>query len=150
MNQLRLSDEELAALAADLESDRIERKQSLAGDAPTKIREAICAFANDLPRHGLDRPGVVLVGLNDPGHELAAANRLEPNSELASSARVVGHAKKARTRIRLVQPQCSLGNLECEMAPSIPPHSTPTRGQASATTHAAHAALLAVHTRLPW
>lgn len=54
---------ELENLARDLESDLVERKETLMGDAPTKIREAICAFANDLPDH--QRPGVVFVGLRD-------------------------------------------------------------------------------------
>ncbi len=65
MKQLRLSDPELAAIAADIESDRVERKERLTGETATKIREAICAFANDLPGH--NRPGVVFVGLDDPG-----------------------------------------------------------------------------------
>ena len=49
----------------DVESELVERKQSLRGDAPTGIREAVCAFANDLP----DRrsPGVVFVGADDAG-----------------------------------------------------------------------------------
>ncbi|MEO6596841.1 MAG: ATP-binding protein [Planctomycetota bacterium] len=49
----------------DLESDCVERKESLSGDAPSKVREAICAFANDLPDHG--RPGSVFVGVHDNG-----------------------------------------------------------------------------------
>lgn len=49
----------------DLESDRVERKQSFSGDVPDKVRQAICAFANDLPGHGV--PGVVLVGVHDDG-----------------------------------------------------------------------------------
>lgn len=62
---MRLSDDELAALAADLESDRVERKESFKGDAPEKIRQAVCAFANDLPGH--QRAGVVFVGIGDDG-----------------------------------------------------------------------------------
>ena len=58
-----MNDQELGALLADQESDRVERKESLA-DA-NRIREAICAFANDLPGHG--RPGVVFVGAKDDG-----------------------------------------------------------------------------------
>lgn len=57
-----MKDEELIELVTGLESDRVERKESLVAD---KIREAICAFANDLPNSGL--PGVVAVGLNDTG-----------------------------------------------------------------------------------
>lgn len=59
------TDAELEAMLADLESDRVERKQSLKGDAPTTVREAVCAFANDLPGHGA--PGVVFVGARDDG-----------------------------------------------------------------------------------
>ena len=65
MKPISLSDDELDALAADLESDRAERKESLLGDARGKSREAVCAFANDLPGHG--EPGVLFVGLRDDG-----------------------------------------------------------------------------------
>lgn len=71
MKQLRLSDDELSALAADIESERAERAERLTGDVPNKIREAICAFANDLPGHG--RPGVVLIGLDDAGNPAGLA-----------------------------------------------------------------------------
>lgn len=54
---------ELEGLLEDLESDRVERKQSISD--PDKIRQAICAFANDLPNHG--RPGVLFIGVNDDG-----------------------------------------------------------------------------------
>jgi ATP-dependent DNA helicase RecG len=56
-----LSDAELARLYLDQETDRVERKASLADGK--RIKEAICAFSNDYPRHGL--PGVVFVGQND-------------------------------------------------------------------------------------
>jgi len=58
-----LSDKELQDLMADLESDRVERKASI--NEKDKIRQAICAFANDLPGHRL--PGVVFVGVYDDG-----------------------------------------------------------------------------------
>lgn len=60
-----LSDGELVALLDDLESDRIERKKAWAGDASEKVRQAVCAFANDLPNHG--KPGIVFIGVNDNG-----------------------------------------------------------------------------------
>ena len=47
------------------ESDRVEFKESLSGQAPTRIREAICAFSNDLPDH--QKPGLILVGVGDNG-----------------------------------------------------------------------------------
>jgi ATP-dependent DNA helicase RecG len=57
------SDTQLEGLLLDLESDRVERKESFRGDAPTKAREAVCGFANDLPDHGA--PGVLFVGARD-------------------------------------------------------------------------------------
>lgn len=60
-----LTDDELLALVHDLESDRAERKQTWRGDAPEKGRQAVCAFANDLPNH--QRPGVLFVGVQDDG-----------------------------------------------------------------------------------
>jgi ATP-dependent DNA helicase RecG len=56
-----MDDHELQALLIDLESDRVERKASISD--PDKIRQAICAFANDLPAHRL--PGVLFIGVND-------------------------------------------------------------------------------------
>lgn len=58
-----MTDTELLQLLRDVEADRVERKASLSdGD---KVREAICAFANDMPNHQL--PGVIFVGVNDDG-----------------------------------------------------------------------------------
>ncbi len=61
----RLSDDELTALLDDLESDRVERKESWSGDAADKSCQAICAFANDLPNH--QETGVLFVGATDDG-----------------------------------------------------------------------------------
>ena len=59
----RYTDNQIAQLAADLESDRVERKRSVADGKA--IRRNICAFANDLPGHG--EPGVLLIGVEDDG-----------------------------------------------------------------------------------
>lgn len=59
------TDAELEAMLADVESDCVERKKAWAGDAPEKSRQAVCAFANDLPGHG--KPGVLFVGAADDG-----------------------------------------------------------------------------------
>lgn len=58
-----LKDDELASLMIDLESDRVERKESISDSE--KIRKSICAFANDFPSHNL--PGVIFVGVKDDG-----------------------------------------------------------------------------------
>ncbi|MCY3543450.1 MAG: putative DNA binding domain-containing protein [Chloroflexi bacterium] len=60
-----LTDEQLLELIASGESDRIEFKEALSGSSADLIREAICAFANDLPDH--QQPGVVFVGVRDDG-----------------------------------------------------------------------------------
>lgn len=59
----QFTDEELMQIIAYGESDRVEFKQSLSGDASEKIREVICAFANDLPNY--DQPGFVFIGVRD-------------------------------------------------------------------------------------
>lgn len=59
-----MTHEELLNLFNDLESDRVERKESWRS-SKEKIREAICAFANDLPDHQL--AGVIFVGVKDDG-----------------------------------------------------------------------------------
>lgn len=62
---LRLDDKELASLIKGHESWQVEFKEALEGTARERIREAVCAFANDLP--GSQKPGIVVVGLRDDG-----------------------------------------------------------------------------------
>ncbi|RKU17068.1 transcriptional regulator [Candidatus Poribacteria bacterium] len=57
----QFTDAELLQIITDDESDRVEFKESLSGSAPKEIRKAICAFANDLPRH--EKPGFIFVGV---------------------------------------------------------------------------------------
>ena len=58
-----LTNEELLQIIEDDEADCVEFKESLSGSAPKEIREAICAFANDLPRR--EKPGFVFVGVKN-------------------------------------------------------------------------------------
>ena len=58
-----------------MESDRVEFAES--GKDKDKICEAICAFANDSPGHGL--PGVVFVGMDNKGNP---TGRLTVDDEL--------------------------------------------------------------------
>jgi ATP-dependent DNA helicase RecG len=73
-----LSDSEIERLLGVGESDRVEWKESLSDT--TAIREAICAFANDLPGHG--QPGIVLVGVTDRG----GAGHPEPEFDVGTGA----------------------------------------------------------------
>lgn len=59
------NDQEFEAMLSATESELAERKESFQGDVPTSTREAVCAFANDLP--GRQLPGVVFIGARDDG-----------------------------------------------------------------------------------
>ena len=58
-----ITQEELTALMADLESDRIERMEST--NKTDKFCQAVCAFANDLPNH--KQPGYLIIGVDKDG-----------------------------------------------------------------------------------
>jgi ATP-dependent DNA helicase RecG len=55
--------EELLELLSDIESYRVERTEATTDT--DKFRQAICAFANDMP--GVGRPGYLVVGARDDG-----------------------------------------------------------------------------------
>jgi ATP-dependent DNA helicase RecG len=57
-------DAELERLMAALESDLVEREESLPSNKE-RIYQAICAFMNDMPGHGA--PGVLFIGVRDNG-----------------------------------------------------------------------------------
>lgn len=60
------TDGDLLRLLGDLESDQVERKEALSTeDVKNRVRQAICAFANDLPGYGTS--GVVFIGVTDAG-----------------------------------------------------------------------------------
>jgi ATP-dependent DNA helicase RecG len=56
---------EIKALIRDLETDRVERKAAYSD--PDRVKEAVCAYANDLPDHR--RPGIVAIGVDDKSGE---------------------------------------------------------------------------------
>lgn len=60
-----LTDSELQTLVRGGESDRVEFKESQPKNSADKIKQTICAFANDLPDH--KQPGVLIIGLTDRG-----------------------------------------------------------------------------------
>lgn len=61
----RLGANERLALIRDTESTRVERKARLGPETSRKVRQSICAFANDLADHRA--PGVIVIGLEDDG-----------------------------------------------------------------------------------
>lgn len=60
---MRLTDEQLESLLDEVESDRVERKESFKGE--DKVLQAICAFANNLPNHA--EPSILFIGVKDDG-----------------------------------------------------------------------------------
>ncbi|MCK9407250.1 MAG: putative DNA binding domain-containing protein [Methanothrix sp.] len=69
-----MEEQELESMLKDLESDLVERKASLSD--PDRIRQVICAYANDLPNHR--KPGFIFIGANDDG----SCSGLEISDEL--------------------------------------------------------------------
>ena len=62
---MRLGDHELETLLEGGENFRVEFKERLSGQTPRDIREAVCAFANDLPGEG--QLGILILGVDDEG-----------------------------------------------------------------------------------
>jgi ATP-dependent DNA helicase RecG len=58
-----LTEDQLLTLMSELESDVVERTESV--NNTDKFGQAICAFANDLPNHR--KPGYLLIGVKDDG-----------------------------------------------------------------------------------
>ena len=77
----QFTDEELMQIIAYGESDRVEFKQSLSGNASEKIREAICAFANDLPSY--EKPGFVFIGVKDDKTIVGLSNAAQVIEQLS-------------------------------------------------------------------
>lgn len=113
-----LTDAEIVQLAQDLESDRVERKEGFGGSARTKVAQAICAYANDLPGHRA--PGLVLLGMKDDG----APSGLQVTDELLTA---VGRIRSDGNILPL--PTLTLRKIEILGAPIVAivvlPHSDP-------------------------
>lgn len=58
-----MEENELILALQDLESDLVERKEAVTH--MDRIRQAVCAYANDLPRHS--HPGIIFIGVRDDG-----------------------------------------------------------------------------------
>jgi ATP-dependent DNA helicase RecG len=75
-----MTDAELEHELDDLESDRTERTESTTdGD---KFRQAVCAFANDLPNHR--KQSLLFVGVNDKGEPIGISITDQLLQKLAS------------------------------------------------------------------
>jgi ATP-dependent DNA helicase RecG len=113
-----MTDAELLDLFRLAESERVERKESYASSAD-RIRQAICAHANDLPNHR--QPGVVFVGQRD---NLSCANLAIDDALLKNLAgiRVEGKLLPFPTMAvrRVVLDGCAVAVIEVEPSDNPP------------------------------
>ena len=114
----RMEDQELEILLKDIESDRTERKASASdGD---KIRQAICAFANDMPNHRA--PGVVFVGVHDNGTfaSLPITDRLlRTLADMRSDGNILPIPTLKVQKRRLLGEECAVIVVEPSDAPPV-------------------------------
>ncbi len=120
---MRYSDSELEALLADIESDSVERKEAWSGDAADKARQAICAFANDLPGHR--RPGVLFIGVRDDGTAAGLGNT-DPDQLLRTLADIKTDGQILPPPTLLVE-QRRLGGVEVAVVTVLPADAPPVR-----------------------
>ena len=114
-----MDEHELEALLADLESDRVERKAS-ASDMD-KLRQVICAFANDLPGHG--KPGVLFIGVDDHGQPVG----MKVTDELLRNLGGIRAEGKILPLPMLSVEKRVLRSAECAVVTVAPSYSTPVR-----------------------
>lgn len=112
-----LNDEELANLAAALESPRVERKANIDGKASESTRATLCAFANDLVVAG---PGVLFVGLDDEGRPVGLKVTDKLLTRLNNYARDGSIQPPPTVEVRRLE----IGGGECA-AVIVAPHSEP-------------------------
>jgi ATP-dependent DNA helicase RecG len=112
-----LTDEQLGQLLQDLESDRVERKLTPKGR--DDIRQAICAFANDMPNH--QSPGVIFIGVNDAG---SCGNYAITDEELLTLANMRSDGNILPFPVMTVQKrtinECALTVIEVQPADAPP------------------------------
>jgi len=116
-----MTDPELIELLNDLESDRVERKESISSSE--RIRQAICAFANDMPDH--KQPGVLFIGVRDDG----SCAGLEITDQLLQT---LADMRSSGNILPLPTMTVQKKNLKgCEMAVVVvqPAHAPPVRYQ---------------------
>jgi ATP-dependent DNA helicase RecG len=115
---MALSEDELAALLADMESDRVERKES-ASDKD-KLSQSICAFANDLPAHR--KPGVLFVGVRDDGQHagLAITDELLRNlADLRDQGNILPPPSMSVRKVRLAGGDVAVVEVQPSSAPPV-------------------------------
>lgn len=86
---INYTDQDLLELIQEGESSRVEFKESLVEKQTREaVREAICAFANDLPDHR--QPGLIFVGVKDDG-SIAGATIADALIQQLKAMKTDGH-----------------------------------------------------------
>lgn len=119
---MRLTDEQLEALAAGPESAQVERKADVR-DAETikSVRRTLCAFANDLPGHR--GPGILIVGLDDAGRP----SGIEINQKLLDRLSNFVQDGSIQPRPNALVEVRRLGDVDCAVVAVSPDPAPPVR-----------------------
>jgi len=114
-----MNSQEFESMLRDLESDLVERKASLSD--PDRVRQAICAYANDLPNHR--KPGFIFIGANDDG----SCSHLEINDKLLLDLSYMKDDGKIQPFPSIAVDKMTLNNCEMAVVKVEPSNSPPVR-----------------------
>jgi ATP-dependent DNA helicase RecG len=120
---MALNKAEIQHLLLDIETDRVERKESLSSGAKKKVAEAICAFSNDFPNYNV--PGVIFIGVDDEGKIIGLPitdQLLLDISSLRSDGNILPLPQMVVQKLTLVDKDGQSGEVAvAEIAPSLSP-----------------------------
>lgn len=105
-------------LLSDLESDRVERKESAADR--DKLSQAVCAFANDMPGHGL--PGVLFVGVTDSGRVVGNSvsdEQLRGLADLRDQGSILPPPTMAVRKVAIDEGEIAVVEVQPSMTPPV-------------------------------
>lgn len=111
--------EALQRLINDLESDRVERTQSVSDT--DKFSQAVCAFANDLPNH--NKPGYLIIGVTDKG---TLAN-IQITDELLKNLGALRSNGNIQPLPQINVGKLTINNCDVAVVEVFPSHYTPVR-----------------------
>jgi ATP-dependent DNA helicase RecG len=110
----------LLSLLASGESDRVEFKGELSGNAHEKLCKAICGFSNDLPGH--NQVGVAFVGVTDNGKPsgLAITDELLVSlSNIRTDAQIVPPPTMTVSKLKIQSSEVAVIQVQPAQAPPV-------------------------------
>lgn len=114
------TDEELLQIIETGESESVEFKETMSGNAPDRIREAICAFANDLS--GNNKQGIVFVGVKDNatiGTHLITDELLRQLADMKTDGNIVPPPSMTVEKRKLQGKEVAVVNVEPSNSPPV-------------------------------